>query len=409
MLIPAVLALCGCGYVHFGRLPPTITTIVGDEQLLKENSDLRVEKKMLEQELAIARAQGDALRMAIENRAADGETSKQLIARLNESTRELALLRASYVELKTSRGGAAAAGDDAVELQTKLAAVEQSLSASRRTHAILQKEVARLRDDVAQARDENSALTSQVKTITAQNEDARAALAQLNTELLAQKEARGQAEADAETFRTELQAVAPNSSALARYRLGAASEARLLAPEPATNSSALKHQLDLLQSKVEALESDRAKFNAAAAAVLAGSAAGPTAQARSGPQPVSTSAAPSPAGVTRSPTVVAEASRIDLGASSASEDTGATARAAGPAGAGSVNATLVTSAASRVGAGRREAADERTHIVASGDTLAKISIAYYGTPARWGDILSANRDALGEENKLIVGRTLRIP
>jgi nucleoid-associated protein YgaU len=41
--------------------------------------------------------------------------------------------------------------------------------------------------------------------------------------------------------------------------------------------------------------------------------------------------------------------------------------------------------------------------------LAKISSQFYGTPARWGDILAANRDVLGENNNLVVGRTLRIP
>ena len=51
----------------------------------------------------------------------------------------------------------------------------------------------------------------------------------------------------------------------------------------------------------------------------------------------------------------------------------------------------------------------RYHIVTGGDTLAKISSQYYGTTARWADILAANRDILGENNNLVVGRTLRIP
>ena len=51
----------------------------------------------------------------------------------------------------------------------------------------------------------------------------------------------------------------------------------------------------------------------------------------------------------------------------------------------------------------------RYHVVSGGDTLAKISNLYYGSPGRWGDILAANRDVLGETNNLVVGRTLRIP
>ena len=51
----------------------------------------------------------------------------------------------------------------------------------------------------------------------------------------------------------------------------------------------------------------------------------------------------------------------------------------------------------------------RVHVVAGGDTLSKISALYYGTPSRWNEILAANRDILGENNNLVIGRTLRIP
>ncbi|HYP18292.1 MAG TPA: LysM peptidoglycan-binding domain-containing protein, partial [Opitutus sp.] len=51
----------------------------------------------------------------------------------------------------------------------------------------------------------------------------------------------------------------------------------------------------------------------------------------------------------------------------------------------------------------------RTHVVALGDTLGKISRQYYGTPARWEEILRANRDLVANENALPVGITLRIP
>lgn len=51
----------------------------------------------------------------------------------------------------------------------------------------------------------------------------------------------------------------------------------------------------------------------------------------------------------------------------------------------------------------------RTHVVAAGDTLAKISRQYYGTPGRWDEILNANRDVVKNENVLPVGATLKIP
>lgn len=55
------------------------------------------------------------------------------------------------------------------------------------------------------------------------------------------------------------------------------------------------------------------------------------------------------------------------------------------------------------------AAAPRTHVIVAGDTLAKISTLYYGTPSRWPDILAANRDVLRDEKSLVVGRSLRIP
>lgn len=55
------------------------------------------------------------------------------------------------------------------------------------------------------------------------------------------------------------------------------------------------------------------------------------------------------------------------------------------------------------------AAAPRQHTVVLGDTLAKISRQYYGTPGRWDQILEANRDVIQNENALTVGITLRIP
>ncbi|MDB6168739.1 MAG: Peptidoglycan-binding LysM [Verrucomicrobia bacterium] len=55
------------------------------------------------------------------------------------------------------------------------------------------------------------------------------------------------------------------------------------------------------------------------------------------------------------------------------------------------------------------AAAPRTHVVASGDTLMKISKKYYGTPDRWTEIFVANPDVLKDERSLVIGKTLRIP
>jgi len=55
------------------------------------------------------------------------------------------------------------------------------------------------------------------------------------------------------------------------------------------------------------------------------------------------------------------------------------------------------------------AAAGRWHVVQEGDTLTRISVAYYGTAARWRDIFEANRDSLQGRETLAVGQRLQIP
>lgn len=218
VLLPAaaLLGFSGCGYVHFGRLPDA-TTLQGGDAMGTAYSNLSTEHKILQQELTLARKEGDALRAALDGRN-NSAASTELTARLSETTRELAALRANYAKLQAARGGA----DPAV--QAKLADTEEKLAVSLRSFTQIQEENARLRTEVAQTRAENSSLTVQVKTVTAQNADAQNALAQLNTELLAQKEARARADQQAEAARTQLGVVVASRDA-APASLSAAREA----------------------------------------------------------------------------------------------------------------------------------------------------------------------------------------
>jgi nucleoid-associated protein YgaU len=203
LVLPPLLALTGCGYVHFGKLA---TMPASDGTMDVAYSNLTTQHKILQQELALARKEGDALRIALENRS-EGAASAQLTAHLTETSRELAVLRASYAKLTAGKSSdsSAPAGDPA--LATKLAATEEKLAGTLRTFTQLQEENARLRTEVDQTRAENTTLTAQVKTITAENQQAQSALAQLNSELLAQKEARARAEQQTEAARTQLSAV----------------------------------------------------------------------------------------------------------------------------------------------------------------------------------------------------------
>lgn len=475
-LLLAVFLLSGCGYVHVGRLPEPTATVIGDEKLLKENGDLRLEKKMLQQELALTRSQGDALRMAIENRAADGDTSKRLAEKLNESTRELATLRANYAKLQTERASAPA---ELAALQSKLGATEEKLAGSLRNYTQLQEEIGRLRTEVDQTRTENLALTEKVKVVTAQNEQAQAALAQLNTDLLAQKEQRTRVEQDAATLRTQLESANTRISALAQQRTAAAGDARSLAT-PDAESAGLRTQLEDLRKKVWTLETERTdlqqKLAAAEAAVKNPGLAETKARAES---EAKLAAALESAKMLRDENVQLKASATDLAkiktdleaelakakaaaplaaqaqtlrdilrqtearATTLSDEnamlkarlagvavgpTPAPASTATPSGTapdsvtvtpvstrGGVTATFVTSASGQGSvtpsgaAPRKSGVTLRFHTVGAGDTLSKISNLYYGTPTRWSEILVANRDILGEDNNLVIGRTLRIP
>jgi nucleoid-associated protein YgaU len=206
-----MLSLSGCGYVHFGRQTPLATT---NPELAAENSDLRIEKKILEQELVLANKERETLRNALEKGQAPGSDQSELAARLRETTKELGTLRASYARLQAERGQLAnltgnAAGSDAQidTLKTQLDQAEGRLQQSRQEANAMAEENNRLRREVTLVRQENAELEHQVQTLTLQSEQAVAALAQLNAELMAQKSARQRAEDSAQAKQTQLELV----------------------------------------------------------------------------------------------------------------------------------------------------------------------------------------------------------
>ncbi|MBI5767114.1 MAG: LysM peptidoglycan-binding domain-containing protein [Verrucomicrobia bacterium] len=466
LAILALLALSGCGYVHVGKLPEPTATVIGDDKLMKENADLRLEKKLLQQELALTRAQGDALKFAIENRTADGDTSKRLTEKLSETSRELATLRASYATLQAERAKAPAASPTEVaDLKARLGATEEKLAASLKNYTELSQEITGLKTELEQKRTENVALAEQVKVANEKNAEVQAALAQLNTDLVAQRDARTKAEQDAATLRTQLDTANTRISTLAQQRTAPAPEAKSIAageaPAPAAATSGgdaeLRTQLDTLRKKVWSLEAERSELQQqlavaenkikapgeAEAKALADALAGAK-MARQETETLKTANADLAKARTELENTIArlqatgsnavtvirdELAQTQAVVNQLTEENGrlkARLAAGGvnpPASAisappvrqpSSVNATLVTNsgaapAAASVAVNRPPGAAPRYHTVSSGDTLARISILYYGNPGRWSDILSANRDVLGEDNNLVIGRTLRIP
>jgi tetratricopeptide (TPR) repeat protein len=58
---------------------------------------------------------------------------------------------------------------------------------------------------------------------------------------------------------------------------------------------------------------------------------------------------------------------------------------------------------------RKDPAKTRHYAVTKGDTLSSISQKVYGTPGRWKDIFSANRQSLPSPSQLTIGQVLDIP
>jgi nucleoid-associated protein YgaU len=225
----------GCGYIHFGRLEKSPLG-GGDAALVAAYSNLSTEHKILKQELVLVRREGDALRTALE-RGASG-TGAEAAARLNEASRELATLRAAYAKLQGERISSPPTADPA-----PLRALEDKLAASLRQVTQLQDENTRLRGEVERTRGENTTLASQLKAATSRHEESRQALEMLNSELLAQKQARAQAEQAAAAARTQLSAVLaqanrnpPGTLAAARESAAASSAALHLARSPTSDS-----------------------------------------------------------------------------------------------------------------------------------------------------------------------------
>lgn len=199
------LGVSGCGYIHFGRIPPGATPL-GDSKMAEAYADLSTEHKILKQELALARRETDALRVALERSGTSVPANvSDLAIRLSETAAELATVRASYAKLQAERSQATAATGISQENEAKSSVIQ-------REQAELQAENTRLRGEIDRARTENLALAERLTATARQHEEAQAALAQLNVELLQQKQARARAEQSGEALRTQLSAVMAQSA-----------------------------------------------------------------------------------------------------------------------------------------------------------------------------------------------------
>ena len=364
-LLRALLALASlpffsaCGYIHFGRLPNR-ATVAGDAALAQAYTDLTLEQKILKQELALARKEGDALRKALE-RTGSAAGSADLAARLEETTRELAALRVSHAKLQSERAAGNLTSDSVVA--ARVTELESQLGASTRETAQLREENSRLRADVDRHRTENLALGERLKSAVTQYDQAQSSLAHLNTELLAQKQARTRAEQATEAARAQLAAVlaqkstepAPAASTLSAPAASGASMLSLAKAPPAGSlpTAELRTNIARLREAASGPVDDVRPATGSAA---------PTAPPPEGPivssPPASQAEAPAPA----------------------AEPPPAPARPTG-----------------------------RVHVVQAGDTLEKLARQYYGAPEQWLKIYNANEALLGSGQPLRAGMELQVP
>mgnify|MGYP003624954758 CR=1 FL=1 len=208
----------GCGYIHFGRYDAPASTSSG---LVEENTDLRMEKKVLKQELLLAHQEGQALRQALENRQTGRGNDSQLARQLQDANRELSDLRNNLARLETERSrirdsSARMDNFEAVEqiaqLKTQLRISEGKVDQTLESYAELKRENAQLRDEISRVRSTNAGLAHQVQSLTAQNEEVTAALSQLNSELLAQTGARRRAEEQSSSYQSQLKLILSKKS-----------------------------------------------------------------------------------------------------------------------------------------------------------------------------------------------------
>jgi nucleoid-associated protein YgaU len=199
VFIPAFL-VSGCGYIHFGRLPAASTPL-GEAKSAEAYADLLTQQKILKQELMLARRETDALRNALDR---GGTTipanTADLAARLAETASELAALRASYAKLQSERNPPAGPNSASSNLEEKLAV-------ALRDFTQLQAENSRLSGELDRTRTENAGMAEKLRFTTTQYEQAQSSVAQLNSELLAEKQARARAEQASEALHAQLSAV----------------------------------------------------------------------------------------------------------------------------------------------------------------------------------------------------------
>lgn len=140
-----------------------------------------------------------------EERAAANSETARLRDELNQMSRELASARAANAKLRAeSRRGGGSTESASSSAAAKADPVDDKLAASLKSYSALKSELAGIFAEIERLRAENA----KVKDVSERAEDARAALAKLESELRSEKRARADAEAAVAKLQDQLRTIA---------------------------------------------------------------------------------------------------------------------------------------------------------------------------------------------------------
>ncbi len=152
------------------------------------------------------RAERDTQREARAASSGGGADSAKLVEQLNEASRELASLRAANAKLRAEK--AAPPAPAASTSVAKNDALDDKLAQSMKSYGQFRQEMTTLLADLERLRKENAGLSSNLKSAVEQADQARAAMARLETELRAEKRSHADAERVTAQLRDQLRAIA---------------------------------------------------------------------------------------------------------------------------------------------------------------------------------------------------------
>ena len=384
----------------------------------KELDSLRSAKTSLESQVAELRKSEEGLRQQLATaQKATASAQKtpdrsaklaELETKLADATRNNAQLQRENEQLKTSSAAQAATNRELEKLRGEKTAADNQLTELRNAQTTLREQLATAEKAAADARP---------AAAPAENVSANAAkLAETEAKLATALHSFSQLQAENDRLKSDEAERNTLNADLENLRRENATLQSRLAAVPPDNSTTLAATQDKLNTVLRSYtllqnENDRLKADAASTADKAQSSAARTSsEAASQISALYDELRQTQAQAT---SLASENAQLKTRLALVGNPPGATMSSPvrpGSARAGAIASTLPAPAATAPTPVPASATPGlRTHQVVAGDSLAKISRTYYGTAARWDEILHANRDVIKNENVLPIGATLRIP